>query len=209
MEPQQQLLGSSANLTNCWDWVSREAPCCSSGGAECCFHKRTCKTPGCMSATARIYIPGTNQIMLHTPCSQGSKQVDPTRMSSLPALPDGLHIPLRRPDCVRCLPVRKVIFSLNVSKYTLTWSEIPEKPGSLQLSCREKGRRFRDTRLLGSTTTTSNLVEESPIIQIQDKSIKERFQERIQARTVREMQEREGLLPVSTPNIPASIPHTP
>lgn len=83
------------------------------------------------------------------------------------------------------------------------------KPGSLQPSCREKGRRFRDTRLLGSTTTASNLVEESPIVQIQDKSIKERFQERIQAGTVREMQETEGLLPVSTPNIPATVPHAP
>lgn len=149
MEPQQQLLGSSANLTNCWDWVSREAPCCSSGGAECCFHKRTCKTPGCMSATARIYIPGTNQIMLHTPCSQGSKQVDPTRMSSLPALPDGLHIPLRRPDCVRCLPVRKVIFSLNISKYTLTWSEIPGKTRQPAAFLQGKGQEIQGHQVAG------------------------------------------------------------
>lgn len=66
------------------------------------------------------------------------------------------------------------------------------KPGSLQLSCREKGRRFRDTRLLSSLTTTSNLMEESPIVQIQDKSTKKRLQEQIQAGTVREMQEREA-----------------
>lgn len=159
MEPQQQLLGSSANLTNCWDWVSREAPCCSSGGAECCFHKRTCKTPGCMSATARIYIPGTNQIMLHTPCSRGSEQVDPTRMSSLPgcpgsrarfpALPDGLHIPLRRPDCVRCLPVRKVIFSVNISKCMLTRSEIPGKTRQPAAFLQGKGQEIQGHQVAG------------------------------------------------------------
>lgn len=79
------------------------------------------------------------------------------------------------------------------------------KPGSLQLSYGEKGRRVRDTRLLRV---------ENPTVKIQINPQKRDFQEQIQARTVREMQGREGAAPCehtqhSTPNIPASIPHTP
>lgn len=88
------------------------------------------------------------------------------------------------------------------------------KPGSLQLSYREKGRRVRDTRLLGALPLLVTSWQRIPLYKYRTNPQKRDFQEPIQARTVREMQGREGAAPCehtqhSTPNIPASIPHTP
>lgn len=88
------------------------------------------------------------------------------------------------------------------------------KPGSLQLSYREKGRRVRDTRLLGALPLLVTSWQRIPLYKYRTNPQKRDFQEQIQARTVREMQGREAAAPCehtqhSTPNIPASIPHTP
>lgn len=71
------------------------------------------------------------------------------------------------------------------------------------------GKRAGDSGLLGSTAATSNLMVESPIAQIQGKSTKERFQEQIRARTVREMQEREGAAPCEHRAAQTSLPAFP
>lgn len=77
------------------------------------------------------------------------------------------------------------------------------KPGSLQLSL-----RFRDTRLLGSTTTTNNLMVESKYRINPQKGDSRAHPSKDSKRDAGEGRSF-SLGAHSTPNIPASISHTP
>lgn len=88
----------------------------------------------------------------------------------------------------------------------LTWSEIPRKTRQPAAFLQGEGQRFRDTRLLGSTTTTNNLmVERKHRINPQKRESKSRSKQGQQGRCRRGKK----LLPVSTQHPKHPCQHSP
>lgn len=115
------------------------------------------------------------RLRVHTPSPVVSKQTNPTRPSCLSGCQSyrvgypafcrcALH-PFAENwlTASKCIRIRKVIFSVNVSKYTLTWSEILEESRQLlQLPCPSKRQEVQGKARLRGNTEHATLPADLP-----------------------------------------------